>query len=120
MQALADTAEGYDAADMHTLLERVLHAAVTRRLRGRPSAAAQTLHVSSLDFKSAQSNFQPASAWGVGHQRKGQQVGCCAALHHTCQGKLEGMLGRCDAHVHQMHFLCAELLSVGDLIIASA
>ncbi len=75
MQALADTAEGYDAADMHTLLERVLHAAVTRRLRGRPLAAAQTLHVSSQDFKSAQSNFQPASAWGVGHQRKGQQVG---------------------------------------------
>lgn len=80
MQVVAGQAEGYDAADLRVLADRALHAAARRQLASRSRAtrhSPRAVVVSSKDLEDAQSGFQPAAAWGVGHL----QV-CMAANGH--------------------------------------
>ena len=79
MQAVAQQAEGYDGADLRVLAGRALHAAARRQLTSASGAARPSpglLMVSSQDLTGAQTGFQPAAAWGVGHL----QVLCTASL----------------------------------------
>lgn len=105
MQALADSADGYDAADLRVLVDRALHIAARRQLgtqqqqqhaaapagigqqrsqlttAGSSQPKSYQLAVTAADLAAAQQGFQPAAAWGVGHAGETHTFDCMARCH---------------------------------------
>ncbi|KAK9802910.1 hypothetical protein WJX73_005371 [Symbiochloris irregularis] len=64
LQALSKSSEGYDAADLEALFERIVHAAIARSLAaGIPLDGGLVLEQE--DVEAAKRGFVPASSWGV-------------------------------------------------------
>ena len=93
LQAVAEKADGFDAADLEVLLDRALHLALRRRLTAPPpepqpaaagpSPGSQQLAASrgppteltAADLEGALEGMTPAAFWGVHTQKAVQQVG---------------------------------------------
>lgn len=100
LEAVAERADGFDAADLGVLLDRAMHLALRRRIAGGPPAAAGSTSSTSSSSSTAGGGTVPQEAAAAGGGRQQEGEGQLAAvkggqgmelLEADLLGALEGM-----------------------------